>query len=52
MPILPNPRHEAFAQALARGKNATAAHEEAGYKPNRSTACQLKQDFTHFHTSS
>jgi hypothetical protein len=30
-------------QALARGKNATAAHEEAGYKPNRSTACQLKQ---------
>jgi phage terminase small subunit len=44
MPALPNPRHEAFAQALARGKNATAAHEEAGYKPNRSTACQLKQD--------
>jgi hypothetical protein len=29
MPVLPNPRHEAFAQALARGKNATAAHEEA-----------------------
>jgi hypothetical protein len=30
MPVLPNPRHEAFAQALARGKNATTAHEEAG----------------------
>jgi hypothetical protein len=44
MPALPNHRHEKFAQALAQGKNATEAHQEAGYKPNRSTACQLKQD--------
>ena len=44
LPLLPNPRHEAFAQAVASGKNATEAHKEAGYKPNRSTACQLKQD--------
>jgi phage terminase small subunit len=44
MPPLNNHRHEKFAQALAQGKNATEAHQEAGYKPNRSTACQLKQD--------
>ena len=44
MPPLSNHRHEKFAQALAQGKNATEAHQEAGYKPNRSTACQLKQD--------
>jgi phage terminase small subunit len=44
MAILKNHRHEAFAQALARGKNATEAHAEAGYKANRSTACQLKRN--------
>jgi phage terminase small subunit len=44
MVTLKNPRHEAFAQALARGKNATEAHAEAGYKANRSTACQLKRN--------
>jgi phage terminase small subunit len=44
MATLKNPRHEAFAQALARGKNATEAHAEAGYKANRSTACQLKRN--------
>jgi hypothetical protein len=31
MPILSNPRHEKFAQALAEGKPASAAYEEAGY---------------------
>jgi hypothetical protein len=30
MPVLPNPRHEAFAQALARGKNATGAGRQIG----------------------
>jgi phage terminase small subunit len=44
MPPLSNHRHEKFAQAFAQGKNATEAHQEAGYKPNRSTPCQLKQD--------
>ena len=28
MPTLENPRHEAFAQALARGSSATAAYIE------------------------
>src|SRR5215831_11857842 len=34
MPALSNHRHEKFAQALAQGKNATEAHQEAGYKPS------------------
>jgi phage terminase small subunit len=41
MPILENPRHEAFAQALARGSSATAAYIEAGYKENRHNAATL-----------
>ncbi|MET3790665.1 terminase small subunit [Aquamicrobium terrae] len=41
MPVLPNPRHEAFAQALAKGKTATEAYADAGYKPNRSHASRL-----------
>ena len=41
MPVLPNPRHEAFAQALAKGKSATEAYALAGYKPNRSHASRL-----------
>src|ERR1700732_1902065 len=32
MPPLPNQRHELFAQALARGKSASAAYRSAGYK--------------------
>jgi hypothetical protein len=42
MPVLPNPRHEAFAQALARGMSASAAYVEAGYKANAGNACTLK----------
>ena len=41
MPILPNPKHEAFAQALARGLSISAAYVEAGYKPNRGNAHTL-----------
>jgi hypothetical protein len=41
VPTLENPRHEAFAQALARGSSATAAYVEAGYKPNRHNAAAL-----------
>lgn len=42
MPILPNPRHESFAQALAKGKTADEAYAQAGYKPNRHNASRLK----------
>jgi phage terminase small subunit len=44
MPILQNPRHELFAQALAAGQNASQAYEHAGYKPNRGNATALKQN--------
>lgn len=33
MPVLSNQRHEAFAQALAKGSSADAAYEMAGFKP-------------------
>jgi hypothetical protein len=41
MPALANSRHEAFAQALARGLSTAAAYAEAGYKPNRGNAHTL-----------
>ena len=40
MPTIKN-RHEAFAQALARGSSATAAYVEAGNKTNRHNAAAL-----------
>lgn len=42
MPVLPNPKHERFAQELASGKTAEEAHRVAGYKASRSGASQLK----------
>lgn len=44
MSTLLNPRHEAFAQALANGETAIAAHEKAGFKPHRGNAARLAQD--------
>jgi hypothetical protein len=41
MPILKNPRHEAFAQALARGMSASAAYAEVGFRPHRHNAATL-----------
>lgn len=41
MPVLPNPRHEAFAQALAQGKTAADAYQQAGYRQSRSAASRL-----------
>jgi hypothetical protein len=41
MAILKNPRHEAFAQALARGMSATAAYAEVGFRPHRHNAATL-----------
>lgn len=41
MPVLENQRHEAFAQALAKGKTVDSAYQEAGFKPNRSNASRL-----------
>ena len=44
MPVLKNPRHEAFAQAVARGMSAAAAYVEAGYKANRHNAAALARE--------
>src|SRR6516225_9401009 len=43
MPAL-KPRHEAFAQALARGMSASAAYVEARYKANRHNAAALARE--------
>lgn len=42
MPVLINPRHERFAQELAKGKTADDAYATAGFKPNRGNASTLK----------
>lgn len=42
MPVLPNARYEAFAQALFKGKTADEAYVLAGYKANRGNAATLK----------
>ena len=42
MPVLPNPRHERFAQELAKGKSASEAYKLAGYKANDGNAATLK----------
>lgn len=41
MGVLKNPRHEAFAQALAKGRSLDAAYVEAGYAENNGNACRL-----------
>lgn len=42
MPALENPRHERFAQELAKGKTADEAYQDAGFKANRGNASTLK----------
>jgi hypothetical protein len=41
MSALKNPRHERFAQALAKGMSADAAYKAVGYKPHRGNAATL-----------
>lgn len=41
MPALDNPRHERFAQHLAKGKSATEAYTDAGYRGDRTAASRL-----------
>jgi phage terminase small subunit len=41
MPVLPNARHERFAQELAKGKSATQAYIAAGFEPHRQNAARL-----------
>jgi len=44
MPALSNPKHERFAQGLAKGLSQSDAYEEAGYNPSRSAAARLAAD--------
>jgi phage terminase small subunit len=44
MPALDNPRHERFAQELAKGKTADEAYVLAGYAENRGNASRMKSD--------
>ncbi|MCA0276263.1 MAG: terminase small subunit [Proteobacteria bacterium] len=41
MPILSNPKHEAFAQGLAKGLTQVEAYAEAGYSPSDANAARL-----------
>jgi hypothetical protein len=43
MTLLDNPRHEAFAQARAKGAPLDDAYENAGYVPDRAHACRLSK---------
>lgn len=44
MPVLKNPKHEAFAQAIAKGKPQLEAYTNAGYKPSEPHASRLASD--------
>lgn len=44
MPALKNPRHERFAQELAKGQTQEEAYAEAGYSDNKSAASRLGND--------
>jgi hypothetical protein len=44
MPVLKNPKHEHFAQALAKGMTQEAAYIAAGYRPNKSAASRLAEN--------
>lgn len=41
MPVLTNPKHELFAQELAKGKTQLEAYTKAGYKPDDGAAARL-----------
>lgn len=41
MAVLKNPKHERFAQELAKGKSQAEAYVTAGFKPNRHNAATL-----------
>ena len=42
MSVLRNPRHERFAQELAKGKSTADAYVAAGFKPSRANASRLQ----------
>jgi phage terminase small subunit len=47
MPVLQNPKHEKFAQELAKGQHAGKAYALAGYKPSDANASKLAKKVRH-----
>ncbi len=41
--VLDNPRHELYAQELAKGASQTEGYVTAGYKPDAAAACRLSR---------
>jgi phage terminase small subunit len=44
MPVLDNPKHERFAQELAKGRSQAEAYAEAGYTPSEQHASRLARN--------
>lgn len=44
MPVLSNPKHELFAQAVAKGKTQAEAYQIAGYRPSEQHASRLARN--------
>jgi hypothetical protein len=44
MPALPNPKHETFAQELAKGSTLEAAYLTAGFKAHRGNSFRLSEN--------
>ena len=44
MPILDNPKHEAFARELAKGSSQAESYASAGYRPSDQHASRLASD--------
>lgn len=44
MPALSNPKHELFAQGLAKGKSQAQAYTDAGYGGDETAACRLARN--------
>lgn len=44
MGVLANPKHELFAQGLAKGRTQAEAYEAAGYKPSEANASTLTRN--------
>jgi hypothetical protein len=51
MPVLPNNKHELFAQGLAKGLSADAAYQAAGYKRDRGNAARKSNGLNEQHES-
>ena len=47
MPVLKNPKHELYAQRLAKGETEASAYVAVGYKPDDGNASKLARNVRH-----